>query len=33
MRAEESSGTQEGGNIYHVISGRTRDSCLVYKVN
>ena len=33
MRAEECSGTQEGGNIYHVIPGRTRNSCLVYKVH
>ena len=33
MRAEESSGTQEGGDIYHVISGRMRNRCLVYKVN
>ena len=32
-RAEESSGTQEGGKIYHVTSGRMRKSHLVYKVN
>ena len=33
MRAEECSGTQEGGNVYHVFAGKTRNSCLVYKVN
>ena len=33
MRAEESSGTQEGGDLYHIISGRMRNSCWVYKVN
>ena len=33
MRAEESCETQEGGNIYHVISGKTRNRYLVYKVN
>ena len=32
-KAEESSGTQEGGDTYHVIAGRKRKSYLVYKVN
>ena len=32
-RAEETSGTQEGRDIYHVIAGRMRKSHLVYKVN
>ena len=26
-------GHKEGGNLYHVISGRMINSCLVYKVN
>ena len=32
-RAEESSGTQEGGVIYHVITDRMRKNYLLYKVN
>ena len=33
LRVEESSGTQEGGDIYHVIAGRMRRSYFLYKVN
>ena len=33
MEELKSSGTQEGGDTYHVIAGRMRKSYLVYKVN